>query len=456
MTQLWHSPLPSSVRSTQLEDNNTSPLQGIWPRWNNLTTAEKSICAVLILAPLWWFIGWTYLIMLVAGSCITYGVWQGGGLRLQSPSLLVVSVICFELYKNLAAILNSKEVGLSSLIDLVTGICLGFILWYIESKEIHIRTEVIAWAFSVLVVEMLVFWMVAQPMIGAPHFTPLRSLVGQLTEKGERYIPGAGNGNYLIPYWPDDKLPGGLARFAFFFPVPEDFALIAGFITLLALDIKKRIWSLPLFSAGLFLLFLSGTRSNWLVLPVVLTVRFIFVARKIGGAMFLSALIAFVGFFTLSLPLVTELIADIYIDTKEATGNLRKDSTDVRAKIYERTWNAIVDAPEDFILGRGVPGLTVLPGYEPAKVGSHSFILGNLFYRMGLLGTTTFLVFWTSLFLKLYTTRSNRPTSSLLMFLYFSLTFMVMEVSTINYLIILLSVTGDSPKKRLAKEISHA
>jgi hypothetical protein len=454
MTQLWGSPLTVSVQPKEQEHKGL--LQGIWIRWSILTAAEKFFCAFIVLVPLWWFIGWTYTILIIAGSCVAYEIWQSGGLRLQSPSLLVVSVICFQLYKNLATILNSKEVGLSSLIDLATGVCLGFILWYIESKEIHIRTEVLAWAFSVLAAEMLVFWIVAQPMLGAPHFTPLRSLAGQLTGKGERFIPGAGGSNYLIPYWPEDKLPGGLARFAFFFPVPEDLALIAGFTVLLALDIKKRIWSLPLFSVGLFLLFLSGTRSNWLVLPVVLTVRFIFVARKIGGATLLSTLIAFVGFFTLSLPLVTNLITDTYTATKEATGNLRKDSTDVRAKIYERTWNAIVDAPEDFILGRGVPGLTVLPGYEPAKVGSHSFILGSLFYRMGLLGTTTFLVFWTSLFWQLYTNRANRPSATLLMFLYISLTFMVMEVSTINYLIILLSVTKDSPRKKLAGEMPYA
>jgi hypothetical protein len=455
MTQLWHSTLPSSVRSAQPADD-TSPLQGIWLRWDNLTTAEKSICAFVVLVPLWWFVGWTYTIMLIMGSCVAYEVWQGGGLRMQSPSLLVISVLCFELYKNLATILNSREVALSSVLSLATGVCLGFILWYVESKKIYIRTEVVAWAFSVLAIEMLVFWMVAQLIFGAPHFTPWRSLAGQLTEKGERYIPGAGTSNYLIPYWPDDKLPGGLVRFAFFFPVPEDFALIAGFTVLLALDIKKRIWSLPLLSIGLFLLFLSGTRSNWIILPIVLAVRFIFVARKIGGTTLLSALIAFVGFFTLSLPLVTDLITDTYTTTKEATGHLRQDSTEVRAKIYERTWNAIVDAPEDFILGRGVPGLTVLPGYEPAKVGSHSFILGSLLYRMGLLGTATFLVFWTSLFLHLYTTWSTRPSSSLLMFLYISLTFTVMEVSMITYLIILLSFTGDSPKKQLAGEMPYA
>lgn len=456
MTQLWGSSLPpSSVRSVPPEDH-TGPLQGIWIRWSDLTTAEKSVGAFVVLVPLWWFIGWTYTILLIAGSCVAYEVWQGGGLRLKSPSLLVVSAICFQLYRHLAAILNSKELAFSSLMDLITGVCLGLILWYIESKEIHIRTEVIAWAFSVLAAEMLVFWLVAQPLLGAPHFSPLRSLAGQWTGKGERFIPGAGGANYLIPYWPDDKLPGGLVRFAFFFPVPEDLALVAGFTVLLALDIKKRIWSLSLLSAGLFVLFLSGTRSNWLVLPLVLAVRFVFVARKVGGATLLSALIAFVGFFTLSLPLVTDLITDTYATTKEATGHLRKDSTDVRAKIYERTWNALVAAPEDFILGRGVPGLTVLPGYEPAKVGSHSFILGNLLYRTGLLGTATFLVFWTSLFWHLYTNRKNRPRFSLLMFLYFSLSFTVMEVSTITYLIILLFVMVNAPQKRLAGEMPYA
>jgi O-Antigen ligase len=455
MTQLWHSSLPSPVRSAQTEDD-TSPLRGIWIRWNNLTTAEKSICAFIVLAPLWWFVGWTYTLLLIAVSCLAYGIWQDGGLRLQSPSLLVISVLCFQLYRHLVAILNSKEIALSSLLDLATGICLGFILWYVESKKIDIRTEVIAWAFSVLAVEMLMFWVVAQLMLGAPHFSPPRTLIGQLTDKGERFIPGAGASNYLIPYWSDDKLPGGLVRFAFFFPVPEDFALISGFTALLSLDIKKRIWSLPLFSVSLFLLFLSGTRSNWLVFPVVLAIRFFFVARKVGGAALLFALIAFISLFTLSFPLVTDFITNTYTTTQEATGNLRQDSTEVRAKIYERTWNAIVDAPEDFLLGRGVPGLTVLPGYEPAKVGTHSFILGSLLYRMGLLGTAIFLVFWTSLFLKLYRTRSSRPSCALLMFLYISITFMVMEVSMITYLIILLSVTGGAPRKQLVGEMPYA
>ncbi len=441
--------------SGKVEDDN-SLFSGVWICWGTLTQAEQFICLCIILTPLWWIVGWTYTLLLIVVSIVTYELWQSGRLSLPCPSLIAISAIVFNLYKSVSAIIHSEVVPLSSYLSLIVGICFGLLIWYIESKDIAVRTEVIAWALSVLVVEMLLFWVVFHFVFKEPHYNPPRVLVAQLTDKGEKFIPGSGSSNYLLPYWPDDKLLGGLVRFSFFFPTPEDLALLIGFICLIALDIKKRLWSTLLFLAGLFLLLLSGTRSNWLIFPLVLILRYLFVIRKVWGPWLVYTLIAVFSFVAFSLPPVTDFISNTYANTKEATGNLRQNSTEARAKIYERTLNAIISEPENLLLGRGVAGETVVPGYEPAKVGTHSFILGALLYRSGLLGTSIYVVFWTSLSLRLYRTRSTRPACSLLMLFYLSLAFLTMEVSMTTYLLILIYATRDKCEKRLARGMSYA
>jgi O-Antigen ligase len=427
-----------------------SLFNGIKLRWSALTHAERYVCACIIATPVWWLVGWTYTLLLITLGMIGYEFWRGTNLQLQRPSGFIISAFAVILYRNASTILRSDEVSNSSLLAIVISLCFCLILWYVESRNIRVRIEVLGWAASVLVLQMFLFWIVAQIVMGAPHFEPPRSLLGQILDKGERFIPGAGSANYLLPYWPNDKLPGGLARFSFFFQVPEDLALVAGFFSLLALDLKKRFWSLPLFGLSVFLLFLSGTRSNWIVLILILALRYLIIVGKTGGPAFLFALVSIISFVCLATPAATELISDAYSQTSAATGSLRQDSTEVRQLIYQRTFEAIVDEPENLLLGRGVTGETVLPGYEPAKIGSHSFILGNLIYRQGLVGTAVFLWFWMSFILVLYRSRSTRPIFCLLMMLYFSLTFVTMEISTINHLLFAL-ITVSRESKPLAR-----
>jgi hypothetical protein len=352
--------------------------------------------------------------------------------------MMVIFATAFQLYRSASTIINSEHFALNSITNLGTSLGFCFILWHAENRGYKIRPTVVAWAISVLVIYMLVFWFGAQIVFGGNTFQPPRALIANILDKGEQYVPGSGTANYLIPYWPEDKLPFGLARFSFFFPVPEDLALICGFVCLIALEIKKPAWRWSLFSSGVFLLFVSGTRSNWIVLPTILVLRFFIVAGKIWGPALIFSLIAMVSFISLSMPAITDQLVSTFVGTTEATGNFRRDSTDVRNKIYQRTWDAIVTEPDNLLLGRGVPGPTVLPGYAPAKIGSHSFILGSLLYRQGIVGTTLFLCFWVALINYLYRTRMRRPILCLLVPIYMTLTFAVMEISLINYLLVLI------------------
>lgn len=420
--------------------NYNSPLLGIWIQWIALTQPERVVCGGIILIPLWWVIGWTYTFLLLMLGIFSYEVMLKGSLRLPRPSLVVVSAVAFGLQRLVSEYINSPAYSLNALMYLInTWICFGLIFWYIESKNIRVRLEVLAWACSVLVVQMLLLWIVIHFGFKEPYYTPPRSLFALLTNKGERFIPGSGFSNYLLPYWPDDKLPGGMARFGFFFPVPEAFATVVCFIILLALDIKNRLWSVLLFSSSTFLLFLSGTRALWLIFPIVLCIRYVLIFGKVWGPSLIYAFIAIVSFVMLSLPPVTNFVSETYTNTTEAASNLRQDSTEVRTKIYTRTLDAIVTEPDKLILGRGVPGPTVLPGYEPARLGTHSFILGTLLYRCGLLGTGIFLAFWVSLFLKFYKTRAARPICSLLVILYITISFTTMDLDTPGLLVIALS-----------------
>ncbi len=429
-----------TAKSSQAVDQS-SLFNGIILRWSALKLEERCVCVAIIAAPVWWLIGWVYIFWICAAAIIAYEVWSGKNLQLESPSGLVISAACFLTLRNALAIFASgDDLGNSTLVGLVNGFCFAFFLWYIESRKIRVRFPVLAWAFSILVVEILLLWIMTQLVLGAPRFEPPRTLLAQILAKNERYIPGEGDANYLIPYRFEDKLPGGIPRVGSFFPVPEDFALISGFVCLIALDLKKQIWKLPLFGVGIFMLFLSGTRSNWIVLTLILVLRYLIVVGKAGGPAILVGLFALTSFLTLSLPPVTQMVSNTLTNTTEATGNLRRDSTDVRNKIYQRTFEAIATEPEYLLLGRGVTGRTVLPGYEPAKVGSHSFILGSLIYRMGLIGTGVFLWFWVSLILTLYRTRAIRPLSGLLMVIYMSVSFVVMEISMINFILLLISI----------------
>jgi O-Antigen ligase len=446
---------PSSAMAQPVEKRAKSLFYGPWLRWNELSTAEKFVCVFIVLTPVWWFIGWTYVWFLIVGVILSYQLWQSKGLGLKQPSVLVISGLLFHVYRTATSILNSTDdVRPSTWIGVIVGICFYFIIWYIESNDIRIRLEVLAWAISALVLELLIFWVVAQLILRAPHFVPPRSLISQFLDRSERYIKGNGSSNYLLPYWPEDKLPGGLARFAFFYPVPEDFGLISAPIGIFALELKNRYWRASLFCAGLLLLFVSGTRMAWIAFVAVLILRFILLTSKRWGIAVMFALIGLVCFLMLSVPQITDTAVNSYTQTTESTSNFRKDSSEVRAKIYERTWEEITSEPDKLLLGRGVYGPGVLPGFEPAKVGSHSFLLGTLLYRQGIVGSLIFLVFWLSFSAKLILTQDRRPLFSVLLVVFMSLTFPTMELTLgHNFLILfaLLVSTKQSPKSILAR-----
>jgi hypothetical protein len=412
-------------------------------QWVDLTQSEKVVGLLVALCPMLWILGWNYVMVFLPMMLFLWHYWTGQRLQLTRPSWVVFFAFFYQVYRFVIGVITRADASVPRMIlGGCTAVSFCFLLWYTESNRIRVRPRVVAWALVILAAEMLLFWLVMQGILGAPTFQPPRTLFAQLTAKGEEYIPGMGNANYLIPYWADDFLPGGGKRFSFFFPYPEDFALVTGLMGLVALDAndaKRTPW---LLAASVFLLFLSGTRSNWLIFPFIFVLRYLVIATKQrGGKILLLALGAALSFALLSLPAMTDGLSDAIANLSTSTGNFRQDSTEVRSLIYQRTWESIVDETDHRLwLGRGQPGETVLPGYAPAQVGTHSFILGSLLYRAGLIGLGLFSCFWVGLISKIYQTRQLRPLSALLMLLYLSLTFITMDVATTNFLVLLISV----------------
>lgn len=440
--------LPRAASTRIVDDTGT--LSGIWLRWDVLTQAERFVCVSIVLIPLWWWIGWGYIPLLLLFSIISYELLNHGGLRLQRPSLTVVSVIAFGLYRLVGS--NLSEIAVNSVLNPIAfWICGGLILWYIQSNDIRVRLQVVGWACSVSVAQMIVFWLVVHFVFSEPHYAPYRTLIASLTGKAEQFLPGAGNGNYLRPYEPYEKGLGGLARFSFFFSHPEVSSFVVSFTGLLALDLRNRFWSLLLLGACSFLLVICQTRSAWLSFPILLVVRWLFTTGKIWGPSIVCTLFAVASFVTLSLPPVTDALINTYTHTVEATGNFRQESTEGRAKIYERTLEDFWEAP---FLGHGVNGPTVVPGYDPARIGSHSFILGTLLYKSGLLGTAIFLTFWTSFIVWLYNTRVGRSACCFLILIYFSLSSLVTEFEIVTLLLFLLCTIIREPKCSLLGSLS--
>lgn len=396
----WHySPISSSATSRQDEyaTHTDSIFSGIWIRWSTLTQSERVVCACIVLIPLWWLWGWSYLSVVLMLSIFVYQISHYGNLHLQQSPLFVITGIVFGIQETLSicfwAIYNGYTFSLPDILrsPLTTWLAPMPVLWYIKSHKIRVRLQVVAWAFSVVVVQMLIFWFVIYFIGKQADYTPSRSLFGLLTGKGEVFVPGVGNSNYLMPYFASDSSIAGMVRYIFFFHGPESLALVVGFISLLALDIKQKIWSVLLFSSSFFLLILSGTRSLWVCFPIVLSLRWLLTTGKNGKLWLVFALIAIVSFTTLSIPPVNDVILKTTTHTAKATGELRGDSTEVRAEIYRQTWEGFVNASDsELIFGHVVVGETVLPGYDPARVGSHSFLLSTLLYRKGLLGTGLF------------------------------------------------------------------
>jgi O-Antigen ligase len=437
MTQLWH-PLPSSVRSAQPEDD-TSPLQGYGIRWKTLTRAEQVVCTGIVLIPLWWALGWTWTLFTLLVGIAIHDLFHHGSLRLKHPTLETIALLAFGFYFFINSNLKTAVLSPSSLgLPISLWISGGLALWYIQSNNIRVRPQVMAWAFSISIVQMIAFWLVIHFVLSEPSYTPYRTLFGLLTDKGEKFIPGVGNANYMNPYAPYDRGLGGFARFSFFFAHASTCAMLVGFAALLSLELKNRTWSICMVLGCLFLLFLTQTRSAWLAFPVVITLRYFSTRSKVV----LFALISAISFAVLSFPPVTALL-DNYTEAIQATNNLRRDSSEVRNLIYQRTLERI---PEELLIGHGVNGPTVLPGFDAGRIGSHSFYLGTLIYKSGVLGTATFLIFLAALSIWLAKTKTNRPICCFLVLLYIGLNLLVEEAETVTMLLFLLCILLQEPE----------
>ena len=428
-----------SVFSSPKKEENNTLFRGLWLRWGALTQAEKVVCAGIILVPLWWVIGWGLMVFFWVFGLAAYELRCYKKIRLSRPSIEVIAFILFSFYRTISYALNAPVVVPRVLIDpILTLSCGGILIWYIQSHNIRVRLQVVAWAFSTLICMMLAWWLFFHFVLSEPYYIPPRTIYAVITGKGAYDPSKLGSvGNYLVPYTLNSQGFGGLLRYTFFFPHPTVSSFAIGFAGLIALDLKNRWWSLPIVVACAFLILICQARNAWLALSIALLVRWLIIAGKTGGLAFLLSLFAITSFTTLSLPSVTDWISETYTNTLEATSNFRKESTDTRSEVYYKTWTQFIEEP---FLGHGVNGPPVQPGYEFATIGSESFVLGALLYKSGLLGTGVFLVFYISLLTRIYDTRKDRPLCCFLMLLYFSLASLFTEFLVPEGFIIMLCI----------------
>lgn len=430
-----------------INQDNSILFHGLWLRWQVLTQAERVVCCGIILIPLWWSIGWGITPLFWVTGVAIYDIWRYHKIRLSLPSLEVVAMLLFGVHNIISYLLNTPSITPSGiLVPFYMWGCSGLLLWYIQSNKIRLRLQVVAWAFSVTICMMVGWWLFFHFVLSEPYFVPPRTLYAVMFDKGA-YNPGklGSVGNFLVPYYYGEPGFGGFYRYTFFFPHPTTTSAAIALVTLIALDIKKRIWSLPLVLACAFLIFIGQARNAWLAISVVLLIRWLLTTGKTKGLTFMCVLLAIITFITLCIPSVTDWIADTQANTVEATSNLRKDSTETRSLIYKRTWESIVEEPP--FLGHGQKGTAVQAGYEFAALGSESFILGTLLYKSGLLGTGIFLTFWISFIRWLYKTKEDRPLCCFMIICYFCFTSIVTEYLVPETFVILLSVMLYSPNK---------
>lgn len=440
------------------QETEHSPLfSGFWLRWSALTIAERVVCANIVLLPVWWYVGiYRFMPALLLLGIVLYEWQRYGEVHFKRPKLSVIALLAFITYRLFGGIFFDLSTGnainpTASFRFVLFWYGIALLLWYIQSNNIKVRLKVAAWACSVLTVQMLAYWAVGELLLGAGNYSYPPTLFSRLAgNTSGSYEPGEGLSNFLIPYRPQDLSFAGFVRWSFFFIIPENLALAAGYIVLLSLDIKNKLWSLLLLAGGVLLLLLSGTRAGWLAVPIVIMLRYTFSIGKVWGYALPLALIAALSFSTLSIPPVTSSILDVYTERAQEVGKARADSTAVRGKIYEETLRAI---PDKLYFGHWVAGPTVLPGFELGRVGTHSFVLGTLLYRHGVVGAVLFASFWMSLFSWLYKTRKGRPLSGYGLLILYTLLSSTMEFGeVIAWMIVLLSAVVRDPASEIQPE----
>lgn len=454
MTQLY------KTKSSASKVNSNQLFSGIWIRWQALTLGERFVCANIILIPLWWVVGiYDYMSTLLLLSVAVYDWQKYREIRLKRPSLPVAALLAFGLYQTVGILLIYSVPGRDTFSNVfILSICPALWLWYIQSNNIRIRLEPVAWACTVSVIQMLVFWGVIALLpesVFLPHNVP--TLYAQLSNKRVEDTGFMNNNNpfYLLPY----QMEGEIRRYNIFFVFPEYFAVVTGFMGLVALDIKNRLWSsLLLFVCVFFIFGLSGTRMVWIAFPVTVALRYVFsnFSKPLIPAI-AFALVAVVSFTTLSFPPVTDLIVDQFTQSTQAIGEVRANSTEARMEIYRRTWQAIQEDDDKLIWGHATKGPTIDPSNAVAKIGSHSFILGNLIYVNGIVGTTIFAVFWFSLCAWFYQTRVGRPLCCVSILVFYMLIAPTLELvygNATSSLLILLGAAMRRPQITASRKIT--
>ncbi len=390
---------------------------GIFIRWSCLTTTEKVVCANIVLLPVWWLVGIiNYLLLSLSLWIVLYEWLRYGRLSLKRPSWAVIALFAFYAYESIDTLFvfldlypsidipSDSVVSLNNVIKSGFQFSIPFLVWYIQSNNTRVRLEVVAWACSISVIQMLLGWLIFQFAFPGWIDNPPRNLYAILTGKSN-FTPGdvGGWGNYLAFY--DEE------RVRFFFGHYQAAAAYLGFVSLIAIDLKNRVWSCLLVAISFFLLILIGSRSVWLALPAAFLIRLFLTLVKWRLTALTFAFLAIFTFTTLSVTPVTEMIFATYTDTASAVANARAGSTEGRSKVYKATLEKIPDKP---IFGHKVEGPPARGGptvfvVNPPRIGSHSFILGDLFYKKGLLGVGIFIAFWATLLFWFYETRSERP-----------------------------------------------
>lgn len=426
----WNNRLPVNPREKALVSRGLL-------RWQLLTQAEQYVAALILTIPVFWLLGiWKFFMAIAGFTPVVYDAWKNGGVRLKRPSLPVVSLLAYGFCRMSTEVYYAVYIADSLpspnfMIWVFSGtLAPALLLWYIQSHKIRVRIKVVAWSCSVIIGLMILFFLIINFAWHQAPYNPPRSLYGLLTGKSTVFIPGAGNANYLIPYFSTDEsfLPG-LVRYLYFFQGPEALALFLGFVSLIALDLKERLWAITLVTFCSFLLLTSGTRSVAGSLPLVYLVYYASIFFKKFGVWAVSGLIAIACFLLLSVPPITHVLINTTSETSTSIANTRADSTEVRNEIYRRTWEEVVDGTYlEYLFGHFGPTETVLPGYAPAQIGSHSFYLGSLLFNSGLVGSSFFLLYWFSLIFFVLSAGRKVPSSSLAILTLFTLTFCVMEI----------------------------
>ncbi|NHC33907.1 O-antigen ligase family protein [Scytonema millei] len=446
MTQLYR---PKSTVTTTASASDRQLFFWGWMRWGALTAGERFVCAFIILIPVLWVMGiYKYMTSLLLVCIAVYEWWKHGEIRLKPPITAVVAVFIFCIYRIAQMLINYDAPNKGSISGLLmTWFSYALLLWYIQSNNVRLRLEAIAWACTVSIVQMLGFWLLLQYVLPIGLFQPpsIPNLFGLVTGK-------AAGENLLAPYQGDIS---GYYRPSLFFVSAQLFALIVGCIGLIALEIKNRIWSLLVLLGSVFLIVISLSRGIWIAFPIAVWFRYLFSAySQPRNRLILFAVMAVASFTVLSIAPFTHFLVSSYTDITAHVSQFRASSTEWRAEIYRQTWEAFLEQPIWGQIGKGQP--VSMAGGEANVVGSHSVILGNLLYGNGIVGTGIFAVFWISLFAWLYKTRSGRPLTVFCVMIMFTLaaaTLGAMWFSPFPALALLLCIAIRQPKLKPAGEV---